>query len=70
MKYEITKTNEYRGQGVGLFSLIGVLFIGLKLGGVISWPWLWVLSPFWLPIFACVGILILVGIFYLIIKAL
>lgn len=27
--------------------LLGLLFIGLKLGGVISWPWVWVLSPIW-----------------------
>ena len=27
---------------------LGLLFIGLKLGGVIAWSWLWVLSPFWL----------------------
>jgi hypothetical protein len=30
--------------------LLGVLFIGLKLTGHIDWSWLWVLSPFWLPI--------------------
>lgn len=27
---------------------LGLLFIGLKLGGVIAWSWLWVLSPFWI----------------------
>ena len=35
--------------GVGLFALLGVLFIGLKLGGVIGWSWWWVLAPFWVP---------------------
>ena len=34
--------------GIGLPTLLGVLFIGLKLGGVITWPWLWVLAPFWI----------------------
>jgi len=24
-----------------------LLFIGLKLTGQITWPWIWVLSPFW-----------------------
>lgn len=33
---------------VGLGTLLGVLFIGLKLTGYITWSWLWVLSPFWL----------------------
>lgn len=36
--------------------LLAVLFIGLKLGGVIAWSWLWVLSPLWLG--AAVAILI------------
>ena len=29
---------------------LALLFIGLKLGGVIKWSWWWVLSPFWLPV--------------------
>lgn len=36
--------------GVSVTGLLGVLFIGLKLTGYISWPWLWVLSPFWIPL--------------------
>jgi len=31
-------------------SLLTVLFIGLKLGGVITWSWWWVLSPAWGPL--------------------
>lgn len=30
--------------------LLGLLFIGLKLTHYINWPWLWVLSPFWIPL--------------------
>ena len=30
--------------------LLGVLFIGLKLGDVIDWSWWWVTSPFWIPL--------------------
>ena len=37
--------------GVGLMGLLGILFIGLKLGNVITWSWWWVLAPFWLPAF-------------------
>ena len=33
-----------------LSTLLLVLFIGLKLGNVIEWAWIWVLSPLWLPI--------------------
>jgi len=32
--------------------VLGIIFVTLKLaevGAVASWPWLWVLSPFWIP---------------------
>lgn len=31
-------------------SLLGVAFVILKLTNYIDWSWLWVLSPFWLPV--------------------
>jgi len=30
-----------------LADILGLIFIILKLSHVISWSWLWVLSPFW-----------------------
>ena len=36
--------------GVGFCSLLGLLFIALKLTGFIDWPWLWVLAPLWIPL--------------------
>lgn len=33
-----------------LFTMLDVLFIALKLCGVIHWSWLWVLGPFWIPL--------------------
>lgn len=27
---------------------LGLLFIALKLTGYITWPWVWILAPFWL----------------------
>jgi len=33
--------------GIGFFSLLTVAFIVLKLVGVISWSWVWVLAPLW-----------------------
>lgn len=32
----------------GLGTLLTVAFVVLKLCGVISWSWLWVLSPLWI----------------------
>ena len=34
--------------GIGFTGLLTLLFIGLKLTGIIDWPWLWVLSPLWI----------------------
>jgi hypothetical protein len=39
--------NGSRTGGIGFFGLLAVLFIGLKLGGIIEWSWIWVLSPVW-----------------------
>jgi len=36
--------------GIGFFGLLTIVFIVLKLIGVISWPWVWVLAPIWIPI--------------------
>lgn len=34
-------------RGPGFVSLLTLLFIALKLTGVIAWPWIWVLAPLW-----------------------
>ena len=39
-----------RAGGPGLLTLLTVLFVGLKLGGVITWSWWWVLSPTLIPL--------------------
>lgn len=41
--------NNNNSSGVGFFSLLALAFIVLKLAGVISWSWWWVLSPIWIP---------------------
>lgn len=37
--------------GIEFTGLLTILFIWLKLGGVISWSWWWVLSPIWITLF-------------------
>ena len=34
--------------GIGFVGLLTIVFITLKLCGVISWGWIWVLSPLWI----------------------
>lgn len=57
----MSDTNNSSG-GVGVAGLLGVLFIGLKLGHVIDWPWLWVLSPFWIPLGFVLVLLLIAGV--------
>lgn len=33
---------------IGFTGLLTILFIVLKLLGVIDWSWIWVLSPLWI----------------------
>ena len=35
--------------GIGFGGLLTVAFIVLKLTGYISWSWVWVLAPLWIP---------------------
>lgn len=37
--------NENESRGVKFADLLLILFIGLKLAGVINWSWVWVLAP-------------------------
>lgn len=43
-----TNNNRVSTGGIGVTGLLGVAFVVLKLLGVITWPWVWVLCPFWI----------------------
>lgn len=49
--------------GIGFTGLLTIVFITLKLLGVIKWNWIWVLSPIWISV-----LLFIIGfiVFYLI----
>lgn len=38
------------GSGIGFTGFLTLLFVGLKLTGVIDWSWWWVLSPVWISL--------------------
>ena len=43
----------------GIFvQILVILFIGLKLLGVIDWSWWWVLSPIWISIILFVVVIL------------
>lgn len=49
--------------GIGFTGLLTIVFIVLKLVGVISWSWVWVLSPLWISFLLILFVVIIVAIF-------
>ena len=48
---------------VGFLGTLGLIFITLKLTGVIDWAWIWVLSPLWI-VAILVLLVVLIGFIY------
>lgn len=46
--------------GIGFCGALTIVFIVLKLLGKISWSWVWVLAPTWIP--AALVIIVMLGI--------
>lgn len=53
-------------QGVTGLEVLLIVFIVLKLTGVITWSWWWVMAPLWIPL----SIALLAGIIWLFAAAL
>lgn len=51
-------------RGIGFAGLLTIVFIVLKLTNIISWSWLWVLSPLWID-FALVIVMAIVAVIIL-----
>lgn len=59
-----TQMSSSFSSGIGFSGLLTVLFIGLKLTGHITWPWIWVLSPLWISaIIAIIVIRLILSLF-------
>ena len=54
--------NSERDSGVGIFTVLLIVFIVLKLTGNISWPWPIVLIPLWIQLAAVAIICIIIAI--------
>lgn len=46
--------------GIGFSGLLTIVFIVLKLCGVINWSWIWVFSPMWISAALCVAIFVFI----------
>lgn len=63
------KNNESKAYGIvwTVFALVlFTVFLTLKLCGVISWHWVWVCAPLWLPLAANAVLLLILFIVYLV----
>lgn len=47
--------------GIGLGGVLFVVFLVLKLCGVITWSWWWVTAPLWIPIALFLIVLTIIG---------
>lgn len=52
-----------------LFPILGIVFVVLKITGHLSWPWLFVLAPFWAPLALALSVLLVVALVVGIAKA-
>lgn len=48
--------------GIGICGVLTIVFIVLKLVGVINWSWLWALCPLWIDILLTIIVLVIIAI--------
>lgn len=53
-------TSTSRSNGIGLGTVLFIVFLVLKLTDVIDWSWWWVTAPLWIP-FGLVVLVMLVA---------
>lgn len=59
-------TANANSKGIGFVGLLTIVFVVLKLVGVIDWSWFWILSPHWISAALVVFILILFMVIFLV----
>jgi hypothetical protein len=52
-------TSTTTSNGIGFMGMLLILFIGLKLAGVIQWSWWWVFSPLLIHLAIAIVLMIL-----------
>lgn len=63
--WKLSGRRDVKNTGMGFSGALTVVFITLKLTGHIDWPWIWVISPFWITtcaviLFIVIGLIIAV----------
>ena len=58
----MTNQNEKKTSGsIGIPTVLFIVFLVLKLVGVISWSWWWVTAPLWIPFALAVILVFTIG---------
>ena len=52
--------------GLSLPLVVFIVFLTLKLTGLINWSWWWVTSPLWIPLALVLLVLLIIGVIFLI----
>lgn len=54
--------NNAQSSGIGLGTVLFLIFLILKLTGTIDWAWWWVTCPLWIPLAIVGGVLAIASI--------
>jgi hypothetical protein len=52
--------------GLGIGTILFLIFMVLKLTNYIDWSWWWVTAPLWIPLLLILGVLAVLGVLLLI----
>jgi hypothetical protein len=55
--------SDNKSNGLGLGTILFLIFMSLKLANLITWSWWWVTSPIWIP-FVSVMVLVIIALMY------
>jgi len=62
----VSNRDSSNGGGVGFFGLLFIVFLVLKLVGIITWSWWWVTAPLWGGFALVAGFMAVAGLLWLI----
>lgn len=60
--YNNNNNSSTTSAGIGFCGLLTIAFIVLKLLNVITWSWIWVLAPIWIPTIFWIIVVVIIGI--------
>ena len=59
----MSNNNNSSSSGLGLSSVLTIIFVVLKLVGVINWSWRWILAPTWISVILWLILVVILAIY-------